>query len=765
MAEQPPNANADPVLVSTKLRPPVDRDLVARPELVAALQRPARLTIISAAPGAGKTSLLASWYAAEGLDAAPAFVAIDEGDNDPTRLWSHIIGALAMVDPAVGKTSLPVLQAGGQGAVRRMLVLLVNELSSTLQPTVLTLDDYHFLRSPEIHDGVGFLVQYLPDHIRMVISTRSTPPLPLAVLRAHGELIELGTADLRFSVAETAALMSSVPGIALNPDEVSRLWERTEGWAAGLYLAALSLRGRHDPHEFVTRFAGDDRHVVDFLGSEVLQGQPPPVRDFMLRTSILDRLRADVCTAVAGIPDASQLLEQIERSNLFLVPLDSTRTWYRYHHLFAQLLRLELEASEPGLVPELHRRAARWLSDAGSVTDAIRHTIAAGDHQDAAELIARHWNPFVQMAQDATVAGWLAALPERVAAADARLCVAGAITDLSMHRLASAEQWLAKAERVEAAGPLYDGFSSIATGIAIGRAILAQNLGDIPGTAESAARVLALEPAPSSWRAVAHALCGIARRWQGDVLEAEQQLREGVDLARAAGTPAAMTVVYGLGHLAALEADREEWDQARAYADEALEAGANFGIVEHYVCGLAQIVLGMRAVHDQDWATAEGLLRKGIDLARRGAEPHDAAYGHLALAITRQCTGDPDGAGESMRQAEQLLNSCLSPATLLPRLVAQTSRRVYSTSGSLAKPQPGSAPPPPSLDSLSVRELSVLRLLDSTLSQREIAESLYVSINTVKTHTSSIFRKLAVTNRRDAVVAARNLGLSSGTSR
>jgi LuxR family transcriptional regulator, maltose regulon positive regulatory protein len=334
-----------------------------------------------------------------------------------------------------------------------------------------------------------------------------------------------------------------------------------------------------------------------------------------------------------------------------------------------------------------------------------------------------------------------------------------------MHRLASAERWLAMAERTSAAGPLYDGFSSISTGVAIGRAILAQNLGDIPGTAESAARVLALEPPPSSWRAVAHALCGIARRWQGDVAGAEQQLREGVDLARAAGTPAAMTIVYGLGHLAALEADREQWDRASSYAGEALEAGARFGIVEHYVCGLATIVLGMRAVHEQDWATAEALLQTGIDLAGRGAEPHDAAYGHLAMAVTRESTGDSRGANESMQRAHQLLDSCLSPATLLPRLVARTDRRLHSDR-SVARGQTGTASQLlRAVDPLSARELSVLRLLDSTLSQREIAESLYVSINTVKTHTSSIFRKLAVGNRRDSVAAARALGLTSAASR
>jgi LuxR family maltose regulon positive regulatory protein len=481
----------NPFLIDTKLRAPAVRpELVPRRRLVDWLitTRTHKLTLIDAPAGWGKTTLLAEW-SANGAERRPfAWVSLDRADNDPVRFWTYLIGALRTVTPGVGDRALGTLRTTGTSVARDVLPELVNELAAASREMVLALDDYHVINNDEIHEGLEFLVERLPAELHLALATRSDPPLPLARMRVRGQLLEIRSEELRFSLQEAAALLNEVLGLGLSAAGVARLQQRTEGWAAALYLAALSLRDRADAGGFIEAFAGDDRHIVDYLGGEVLAGQPPQIRGFLLHTSILERLCGPLCDAVTGRTGAAAELEAIERANLFLVPLDSTRRWYRYHHLFGELLRHELGRSEePELVATLHRRACAWHRDAGSVPEAIQHATAAGDVAEAVELIAEHWLGFFNRGELATVAGWLDALPPETVAGDARLAVARVWLALDLGRLEEADRWLAAAERGIDEGRATAGAAGLASGVALLRALHRYKTGDV-GRALVAAR-------------------------------------------------------------------------------------------------------------------------------------------------------------------------------------------------------------------------------------------------------------------------------------
>ena len=312
----------------------------------------------------------------------------------------------------MGTAALQALRRPSADLYRAVLPSLLNELRAVGSRLVLVLDDYHLVTNATCHQTLGFFLDHLPAGVHVALSTRADPPLPLARMRARRELAEIRFAELEFTAEEASALLNGSMGLQLATEDVERLAERTEGWPAGLVLAGLSLRGRQDPSEFVASFHGDNRHVADYLGAEVLARQPEEIRTFLLRTSVLERLSGPLCDAVLETEGSSELLGELERSNLFLMPLDDHRQWYRYHHLFAELLRLELGHRDPGLLPVLHRRAAAWHRQAGNVEEAIHHATAAGEFTEAATLIARHWLGYWRRGRRATVARWLEELPE-----------------------------------------------------------------------------------------------------------------------------------------------------------------------------------------------------------------------------------------------------------------------------------------------------------------------------------------------------------------
>ncbi|HTZ27793.1 MAG TPA: hypothetical protein VMC83_27590, partial [Streptosporangiaceae bacterium] len=408
------------VPIETKLHAPNVRDeWVKRPDLVEYLARaPARLVLVGAPAGFGKTTLVAQWRVSTDESRPFAWVSLDRADDDPSRLWWYTVGALQRASPEFRcEAILAELRVQSPDVTGTVLPLLANELALLPAPVVLVLDDYHVIKERSCHDQIAFLLAHLPPSAQVVLVTRVDPPLPLARMRASGEMVEIRARELRFGLDETAALVRSISGVRLSNADLADLAERTEGWPAGIYLAALSLRGHPSPHEFVRAFTGDNRFIVDFLADEVLGRQPSDVQQFLLQTSILSRFCATLCDAITGSANAVEIIEILERENLFLVPLDDNRQWYRYHHLFAQLLRSQLVLAEPGSVRVLHKRASAWHQVSGSTEEAIGHALAADDIAVAVDLITRNWLAYVNVGRPATVRGWMRVLgDDRIAA-------------------------------------------------------------------------------------------------------------------------------------------------------------------------------------------------------------------------------------------------------------------------------------------------------------------------------------------------------------
>jgi LuxR family maltose regulon positive regulatory protein len=737
-------------LLWSKLRPPLAPrvGLVGRASLQSLLQMglQARLCLVEAPAGSGKTTLLTQWRAVAGADRV-AWVSLDEGDNDPTRFWVYLVAALRTVLPGVGATALAALGRPTADLYRAVLPGLLNELSRVGTPLVLVLDDYHLVTNPTCHQTLGFFLDHLPAGVHVALSTRVDPPLPLARMRASEELTEIRVADLQFTDEEASELLNGAMGLQLAAEDVARLAERTEGWAAGLVLAGLSLRGRQDPSAFIAAFHGDDRHIADYLGAEVLERQPEPVRRFLLRTSVLERLSGPLCDAVLEADGSAALLDQLERANLFLVPLDDRRQWYRYHHLFAQLLRLELASREPALLPVLHRRAAAWHRQAGNVDEAIHHIAEAGEFNEAAALIARHWLTYWRRGQRATVARWLDGLPEEAILADPPVAyVAAWIGGYSGASKQRTEDWLAVVGRDGAEGSLPDGVSSLAFGANLARAAL---VFDDLGRSVAAGRRAVELAGPKSFQFwwMAQSALGHALYLSGQAVETRQELEELVERVPAAKQPVA--VVLGLAVLSLLAGDEDDDRTAMALARRAAATADRQGLSAEPMCGIAYAALGRALARQGELAEADEQLVRALEPVGIDSMQVQRAFAMLLLTLVRRGRGDPAGARALVEQARELIGRSADPGSLLPALLEQAEQALVTAPRRRAEV---AAP-------LSERELVVLRMLPTHLSNREIGRELYVSVNTVRSQVQAIYRKLGVTTRAEAVAHARQLGL------
>ena len=654
-------------LLATKLYVPRPQPgFVPRPRLVQALsQGLARGRVLICAPaGFGKTSLLADW--ARGGGRPVAWLGLDAGDNDPARFWRYVVAALDQAQPGIAGRLGALLGPPAPRSFEGLVTALINELAAQAgrDEVLLVLDDYHMVDSGPVHESVAFLLENLPPGLLVVVSGRADPPLPLPRLRARGQLAELRAAELRFTTGEAAALLGAAAGPVLPDTAVAVLTARTEGWAAGLQLAALSLRGHADAAGFVAAFSGSHRFVLDYLGDEVLDGQPGPVRAFLLETSVLERLSGELCDAVTGRPGSQAMLHHIERAGLFLVPLDEVRGWWRYHHLFADLLRARLEQEQPGRVQELHRAAAAWSDEHDLADDAVRHALAAGDAAWAARLVERHVEALLGRSEGATLRRWLSALPAESVRARPRLCLAEAYGAAMGFQVEALEALLDDAERAFAvsgdepyeasAGRPVSSLANIPAGIAFLRAVLARLRGD-PALASDHNRQALAQLGEDDW------LMRYLVRWNQAAADwlggrpgpAERGLAGVLAELRAAGQFfagfLAMRVCYDLGEVrraqgnldAALVTYRQALEEAGESSQTAITGPAHVG--------LAQVLYERDEV-----AAALDHATRGVTLCRQLTFTQSLATGLAVVARIRHAHGDVAGALEAMGEAGQV---------------------------------------------------------------------------------------------------------------
>jgi LuxR family transcriptional regulator, maltose regulon positive regulatory protein len=548
-------------LLSTKLFIPQARhlqDVLPRPRLVERLKTElsGKLTLISAPAGFGKTTLLAEWLPQSGR--AVCWLSLDEADNDLTRFLTYFIAALQRLKPNFGQVLLVALQSPQPPAIESLITALVNEIVQTLDEFALVLDDYHLIHLPAIHAGVAFLLNNLPPNMHLILASRADPPLPLARLRVRGQLTELRAADLRFTLDEVTTFFEQIKELPLSADQIKELETRTEGWGAGLHLAALSLQGLDAAgiSRFIRDFTGSHRYVFDYLAEEVLQQQPEEIQRFLLRTSILSRLCGPLCDTVLGrgageqgdrgeftlappllrSPTAAQnILEYLEHTNLFLIPLDDRRRWYRYHHLFAQVLLNRLQQTQPDSVPELHRRASGWYAEERLVDEAVNHALAGRDFEQAARLIEAVAGDMVRRGSIAGLIRWLDAMPETTIRARPRLCLARAWT---FHwgpafSLESADEWAQLALRTALANGSLD--TDLTGEVAALQTMIAGGRSDWTRTLEFSRQALDELPPDSPWRSAITLCVGNAHIDSGDLAAASRVLGEALRFSQADG--------------------------------------------------------------------------------------------------------------------------------------------------------------------------------------------------------------------------------------
>jgi LuxR family transcriptional regulator, maltose regulon positive regulatory protein len=683
-------------LLATKLYLPRPRPRsILRPRLIARLNEGLhrKLTLISAPAGFGKSSLVGEWLADCGRPVA--WLSLDAGDSDSARFLTYLVAALRTIAPGVGESVLGMLRSSPPPPPEAILTELLNELATLPDQVFLVLDDYHAIDAGAVDDALAFLVEHLPPQLHLVIATREDPPLPLARLRVRGQLTELRAADLRFTTAEAAAFLTDVMSLNLSGEDVAALEDRTEGWIAGLQLAALSIQGRADIPAFIRAFAGDHRYIVDYLVEEVLQHQSEAVRSFLLQTALLDRLHGSLCDAVTGQVGGGARLEALHRGNFFVVSLDDQRQWYRYHHLFTEVLRAQLQLEQPELVATLHRRAGAWYEQHGFVDDAIRHALAAGDYARAADLVEMAWTGVRRSRQDATLLGWLKTLPEGVlhvrpvlGVVYAHVLLSSGVFEGVEQRLHAAEQWLDTTAHMSAGRATstaqkvvvdVETFGHLPEMIAIARAGMALARGDVPATITYAKQ--ALERASEDdhhTRGGAAGFLGLAFWTSGDLVAAHQTYANAVASLQQAGNIA--DAVNGAITLAGLRlAQGRLREAARTYqwgVQLAMEQGTPLprGTADMYV-GLSEI-----AREQNDLEAASQHLLHSQNIGEHAGFPQNRYRRRIATARLRQIQGDLDGALELLDEAERLYMSDFSPNV---RPIAALKVRVWLDQGRL----------------------------------------------------------------------------------
>ena len=740
-----PQAALPPVIMSKLRSPQVRAGVVDRPALVDRLRsgRERTLTLVCAPAGYGKSTLLAQWREADRERTPFVWLSLEPSDADPSRLWAHLIAGLHEAYPSAGDASLEALAAGPRVIAETVVPLLAHELADA-PPLVVILDDWHLVRNPVCDATMASFVERAPEQVQIVVSSRADPGLSIARLRAHGELSEIRETELRISTDEALVLFLNAD-IDLGREEVERVNDRTEGWLAGVCLALLVVREREDRAHFVDEFSGDTRHVLDFLADDVLGSVRPEVRAFLLRTSVLDRLSAELCDAVLEISSSAALLAEIAAANLFLVSLDEYGEEYRYHHLFGAMLERELRVSEPDLPAELHARASAWFEAHGDFEAAVEHAIASRDVAWSSELVTRHAQAYWTSGRIATVVRWLESLAWPEAAADPQLAVMRAdINGMSGHPREDVERWLTLAEAAPDFGPLANGLGSLRSAVALLRAAFLTR--GLSVAADEARWALEREPEVSPWRGPMLTMLGQALYLLGRSAEAKPLLDEAraLPLARAQAPATAQAMAYS--SLIALEAGNR--DDATRIARSALDLLDERHLDSAIAATSPNLAFGCILAEGSDLRAAVAHLERAVALAAPAGASYWHAHALLRLAAALHRLGETIAAADRLAAARADLD-VLPDQGILGAL--------YRTTGDLLD---GRARRDGFLgQELSEAELRIARSLASGASMSEVARALYLSPNTVKTHRRSIYRKLGVSTRVELLERAQALDL------
>lgn len=871
-----------PPLVTQFGVPTLPFGMIERPRLTerlcAGLKEP--VTLVCAPAGSGKTALVAA-----SVEQA-AWVTLEPTDDEPGRLWAAVLTALELAGAVPANSTLAALAPPVRESRNTFMPLLVNALAELPEPVVLVLDDAHVIRSRECLTQLAFLTLHTPDTVRLVMTARSDPPLPLHVLRVRGRLAEIRAIDLAFTLEESQALLAA-HGLDLHPELVSALHARTEGWGAGLRLAALSLQGREDPEAFVAEFAGDDRVVGDYLLAEVLDRQPPKQRGFLLRTSLVDRICGSLADALTGDSHGSDTLATLERTNGFVLGVDGHREWFRYHRLFAKLLSTRAQRELRAELPALHARAARWYAERGAPVDALEHAVKAEDHDLAVEIVAEHWFDLYVRGDAAAVRTLLGKLPPERLERDAELSAALACAALDVGDTTMAELHLAHAERAELPESRRRRYLETMALAQLGKARLEGDFDSALGAADALLAEAALHvgaPDDGAREALVHAMLGETALWTHDLPRAEEELRNAVAGARALDLD--YVAVSALSYLALLDVMLHGPADDQGHAQQAIELAGRRGWCQIPQTACAHTALALLAFYDLQPALAAGHLERAraaatrlrrrqldfvvahLDARMRGAAGHpqegvrildeyEALHRHRGPRLVHEAAsvaamrarlqiqaGDLEGAAATLapfRDEQTMMVSgaaarlalangdCAEAVELLEQAREQMAMHVVNTMETLtllavahaengepakaarvleqaltlaednrhrwpfielgrpmetllrdqiragtahraivgelldafADRAPATRHVAPLLEPLSEREQAILRYLPTALSNREIAAELFVTTNTVKTHLRSIYRKLDVARRREAVERARDLRLLS----
>lgn len=866
-------------LLTTKLNIPLAHpQTITRPRLIERLQQGMyyNLILVSAPAGFGKTTLISEWTRQILPKLSVAWVSLDEGDNDPVRFWEYFIAALQKLHPACGEKTLTLLHSPQSFLAESLLTALINELSSVANDFFIVLDDYHLIESDQIHSGISYLLEHMPVQMHLVIVSRADPPLPLAHFRGKEMMLEIRTDDLRFNLDEVTELLNELTLSELSSDHVAALNERTEGWVVGLKMAALSMSGKKDIPGFIAAFTGSQRFIMDYLVEEVLQKQTQEVRDFLMKTSILERLCSPLCDTVSGYKGGQEILLELERGHLFIIPLDELRQWYRYEHLFADLLRHQCETVYGTVqVADLHKKASQWYEDNNFFDDAIHHALAARDWEPAMRLIYNQCEELRKRGEFSTLLGWLRVIPEGILREHHRLYSHYASFLTSFSQFDAAEAILNYLERKAQDDATLQGE------VAFSLSNIARLKGDIKQMVGMAEKALSLLPPDSiAMRARATWVIGIthyvkglfhkAEKWMTDAYEMAQQAKDRYLAASALNTQGGVAYCCGklehsveilkkalkvaertdmisssqgfmckvLYELNYLEASSEyarlsiksaelgqqaeamiiaSYYQARIYLARGDVAGAislmesTNKVINHPT--ISKLVHPRHAANNVIFAIQlhdiEAAARWGKHLAEYADLYPESQYVPARLLIAQE---KKEEAAEYLRDLHERLvqvdaHGLAIPVRVCQALAASTQEealtfftealikgeperfiRTFVDEGELLKPllekallkgitpeytgklltvikteerrrQAGKGELPAISGLLSEREMEILQLVTGGLSNRQIAEILYISLGTVKVHIHNLFEKLNVKSRTQVIARARELKL------